>query len=78
MAERQKADVSRPAILYAEQVDTQPDIDAYLETRRLSVIDIEMDTVMAEQILAHLKERLASRHAVGSIRLRFTGRLIHL
>lgn len=78
MSERQKADVSRPAILYAEQVDLRPDIDAYLETRRLSVIDIEMDTVMAEQIVKHLQERTEGGRVVGSIRLRFTGRLIHL
>ena len=70
-------DVSRPAILYAEKVETNPDIDAYLETRRLSVIDIEIDTIMAEQIINHFKERLDGR-VVGSIRLRFTGRLIHL
>ena len=70
-------DVSRPAILYAEKVDTNPDIDAYLETRRLSVIDIEIDTIMAEQILKHLIER-TNGEVVGSIRLRFTGRLIHL
>jgi hypothetical protein len=70
-------DVSRPAILYVEQVDTKPDIDAYLETRRLSVIDIEIDPVQAEQIIAHLKERNGAG-LIGSIRLRFTGRLIHL
>jgi hypothetical protein len=77
MAERQKADVSRPAVLYAESVDLTPDIEAYLETRRLSVIDIELDFIMAEEIKKHLQERI-SRGAVGSIRLRFTGRLIHL
>ena len=70
-------DVSRPAVLYAESVSTDPDIDAYFETRRLSVIDIEMDTIMAKQILDHLQKRTDGLLA-GSIRLRFTGRLIHL
>lgn len=77
MSSHQKGDVSRPAVLYAESVNLAPDIEAYLETRRLSVIDIEIDTVMAEQILEHLKKKTDGR-TVGSIRMRFTGRLIHL
>jgi hypothetical protein len=77
MPARLPGDVSRPAILYVEQVETKPDIDAYLETRRLSVIDIEIDTVHAEQIIKYLQER-CNAGLIGSIRLRFTGRLIHL
>ena len=77
MSKRAPADVSRPVVLYVEQVETNPDIDAYLDTRRLSVIDIEIDAIMAKQILDHLQERTDGR-LVGSIRLRFTGRLIHL
>jgi len=77
MSKKAPAEISRPIILYVEQVETNPDIDAYLDTRRLSVIDIEIDTVMAKQILDHLRERTDGR-LVGSIRLRFTGRLIHL
>jgi len=74
---KKPAEISRPVVLYVEQVETNPDIDAYLDTRRMSVIDIEIDTVMAKQILDHLRERTDGR-LVGSIRLRFTGRLIHL
>ena len=77
MSKRAPADVSRPVVLYVEQVETNPDIDAYLDTRRLSVIDIEIDTIMAKKILDHLQERTGGQ-LVGSIRLRFTGRLIHL
>ncbi len=77
MPTRLPGDVSRPAILYVEQVDTRPDIDAYLETRRLSVIDIEIDTIHADEIIKYLQERRGAG-LIGSIRLRFTGRLIHL
>jgi hypothetical protein len=77
MPNRLPGDVSRPAILYVEEIETKPDIDAYLETRRLSVIDIEIDTVHAEQIIKYLQER-CNAGLIGSIRLRFTGRLIHL
>lgn len=77
MAKQLPADVSRPAILYVEKVDTAPDIEAYLATRRASVIDVELDLVQAEQIIKHLQERADGRLG-GSVRLRFTGRLIHL
>ena len=70
-------DISRPAVLYVERVETQPDIDAYLQTRRLSVIDIELTTIHAAEIAKYLQEQSDGR-LVGSIRLRFTGRLIHL
>jgi hypothetical protein len=77
MPTRLPGDRSRPAILYVEEIETKPDIDAYLETRRLSVIDIEIDTIHAEQIIKYLQER-CNAGLIGSIRLRFTGRLIHL
>ena len=70
-------DISRPVVLYAEKVETNPDIDAYLTTKRLSVIDIEIDKQIAKQIIDHLQQRTGEM-LVGSIRLRFTGRLIHL
>jgi len=70
-------DISRPVVLYAEKVETNPDIDAYLTTKRLSVIDIEIDRQIAKQIIDHLQQRTGEM-LVGSIRLRFTGRLIHL
>jgi len=63
--------------MYVEKVDVHPDLDAYLATRRLSVIDIEIDLIQAEQITAHLME-MSAAGIVGSIRLRFTGRLMHL
>ena len=74
--QKKAPDISRPVILYAEQVETDPDIGAYLDASRLSVIDIEIDTIMAKQILDHLQR--TDGHLIGSIRLRFTGRLIHL
>jgi hypothetical protein len=74
---RLPADVSRPAILYVEKVDTSPDIEAYLEKRRLSVIDLELDIIQAKQIIDHLQGYVDGRLG-GSVRLRFTGRLIHL
>ena len=70
-------DVSRPAVLYVEKVDTDPTVEQYFETRRLSVIDIEIDMIHAAQIVEHLQKR-NSQGLSGAIRLRFTGRLIHL
>jgi len=71
------ADVSRPVVMYVETVETKPDIDAYFSTRRLSVIDIEIDVTQAEEIARYLQERVGVKLS-GSIRLRFTGRLVHV
>lgn len=71
------ADVSRPVVMYVESIETKPDIDVYFSTRRLSVMDIEIDITQAEEIAAFLQERVDARLS-GSIRLRFTGRLVHV
>ena len=70
-------DISRPIVLYVERVDTNPTVDQYFDTRRLAVIDIEIDMIHAAQIIEHLRER-NSQGLTGAVRLRFTGRLIHL
>jgi hypothetical protein len=70
-------DVSRPAVLYVERVETNPAIDQYFETRRLAVIDIEIDMIQTIQIIEYLRER-NNQGTAGAVRLRFTGRLIHL
>lgn len=70
-------DRSRPAVLYVEEVNTQPDIEAYLNSRRVSSIDIEINTQQAKELIEYLTER-QERGIAGSIRIRYTGRLIHL
>lgn len=70
-------DISRPAVLYVEKVDTNPTIDQYFSSRRLAVIDIEIDMVQAIQIIEHLRER-NEQGLSAATRIRFTGRLIHL
>lgn len=76
-ANKLPADTSRAVVLYVEHIDTKPDVDQYFNTRRLSVIDIEIDMIHAEEIVKHLQERLSQAHS-GAVRIRFTGRLIHL
>lgn len=70
-------DESRPAVLYVEKLDTQPEVEQYLNTRRVAVIDLEIPVMIAVALTEHIRER-NSKGATGSIRVRFTGRLIHL
>ena len=68
-------DVSRPVTLYVEKVEPNPEINYFLEKRRISVIDIEITKAHAEQIVEILQER--SQDQTGAIRLRLLGRLTH-
>ena len=70
-------DISRPAVMYVEKIDTDPAIEQYFESRRLSVIDLEIDMIHAQQIITYLQKR-SNNGLSGAVRLRFTGRLIHL
>jgi len=74
---KQEEQISRPATLYVERVETRPSITEYFEKRRVSVIDIELTQIQAVQIMEYLRERSAGGDS-GSIRIRFLGRLIHL
>lgn len=70
-------DRSRPAVLYAEEVNTRPTIEQFLNSRRVASIDIEITMEQAEEIVQYIQDRKNSP-ANGSIRIRYTGRLIHL
>ncbi len=73
----QREDISRPVTLYVEKVDTAPTLQEYFETKRTSVIDIEITAVQAVQIIEYIHERNRDG-ANASIRIRFMGRLVHL
>lgn len=74
---KQPEDVSRPAVLYVESIDTKPEVETYFESRRLSVIDLEIDFIHAAELVKYLQERQEQGNS-GAVRLRFRGRLIHL
>jgi len=75
MSEQKEDDVSRPVTLYVEKVEPNPEINYFIEKRRVSVIDIEVSKPLAEQIIEYLQER--SQGQTGAIRLRLLGRLTH-
>lgn len=68
-------DISRPVLLYVESLDTAPSLESYFESRRLSVIDMEIDTLRAQELIDYLAPRIQDGIPV---RVRFTGRLIHI
>jgi hypothetical protein len=68
-------DESRPVTLYVERVEPNPDINYFIEKRRVSVIDIEITKTHAAQIIEYLQQR--SQGQSGAIRLRLLGRLTH-
>lgn len=72
-----KEDISRPVTLYVEKVDTAPTMQEYFETKRTSVIDIELTVQQTIQISEYIHER-NNQGANGAIRIRLLGRLVHL
>ena len=70
-------DISRPVTLYVERVENNPKILEFIEQRRVSVIDIEVTASQAVQIMEYLRERNNQGNS-GTIRIRLSGRLVHL
>ena len=75
--QKQKEDISRPVTLYVERVENNPKILEFIEQRRVSVIDIEVTAGQAVQIMEYLRERNNQGNS-GTIRIRLSGRLVHL
>lgn len=72
-----KEDVSRPVTLYVQKVETNPAMLEFLESTRVSVIDIEIPILQAIQIAEYIHERNADG-LNSSVRIRLSGRLIHI
>lgn len=69
-------EVTRAIVLYVDQVQQEPpDITDLIESRRVSVVDIEMSCQQARELVVALRKR-DCRETIGSIRIRFKGRLI--
>lgn len=69
-------DVTRPITLYVEKVEQEPpDIADLIESRRVSVVDIELTCQQARELVVALRKR-DCRETIGSIRIRFKGRLV--
>jgi hypothetical protein len=64
-----------PMTLYVDKVETSPEFDTRID-RRKTAIDLELNIHTAQNLLAELTKRLEGNTAVGSMRVRFTGRLI--
>ena len=73
----QETDISRPVTLYVEKVETRPTLDHFIDRRRVSVIDIEVDAIQAVNLIEYFRERIQQGNS-GSIRVRLFGRLVHL
>ena len=64
-----------PMTLYVDKVETSPEFDTRID-RRKTAIDLELNIHTAQNLLAELTKRLKGNTAIGSMRVRFTGRLI--
>jgi len=64
-----------PMTLYVDKVETSPEFDTRLDHRK-TAIDLELNIHKAQKLLTELTKRLEGNTAVGSIRIRFTGRLV--
>jgi hypothetical protein len=71
-------DVSRPVVLYVEQIDPHPQPITVIENRRVSVIDLQLSAAHATILIEYLREQKDAIEPNKYIRLRFMGKLIHV
>lgn len=62
-----------PATLFVKSVEFKPEMDFH--TERTTSIDLEVNMIDAQKIVDELKKRLEHQNG-GSVRIRFTGRLV--
>ena len=61
-----------PITLYVESIDFKPRAEF---TERVTVVDLEITEIMAQQIVEEISKRLDQETSLGTIRVRFAGRL---
>lgn len=67
--------VQSPITLYVDGIDFRP-ASIYGEGSRVTVIDLEFNEQMAVTMVEELTKRLEQDISLGSIRVRFSGKLV--
>lgn len=62
-------------MLYVYEINTNINIQQRFENERESVLDVEMNTIDAEKVIAYLRERILTDTG-GAIRIQFIGRMV--
>lgn len=74
MATHKRKDTDhKPVTLYVLKVDIEPSFEALL-VERISSVDLEFNKEIAQVIMDGIQKQM---DAPGTIRIRFTGRLVH-
>ena len=66
--------IQSPITLYVESIDFKPRPE--FGGSRVTVIDLEINEIMAKQIIDEITKRLEQDVSLGTIRVRFAGRLV--
>jgi hypothetical protein len=64
-----------PITLYVEKIDSHPEFDDRID-RRKTAVDLELTIKSTEQLIEELKSSVKQHKPIGTIRIRFTGRLV--